>query len=676
MDARMSGACNDPTATFERSSEVIANPTKTHEPKSSDMVGIQRHARSSRRLELLLAAMIVLAATLLSSVWAIRVPMFLEPDEIAHADASFEYFDAGRPFSIGEARVANVVTRQARYLARATDYRRLRYNSHAVAPVAYGTAHYFANLDRGAPGPSGTIPPRGATIPYALALYPSPYYYIIGLAMRAGWMAFGHSLSAAFFAGRLLNVGMFSLTLILAYIVLCSMRLTLASRLMLFASVAFFPMSTWIGAYVQPDNQTTLLLTASFACALALRKNPNSLPLLVAFGASECGLGLTKLHYALVAIAAFAIALRGLYARMRPRSRVRALTIGLVLPLIATLGGHYASPIGALGLPPSGMAYARMDVGETIYAALSSMFGSVADATFGGDIFQSFWFHYGIRSGAAFSGDARHAVTTLLVILTSLTIVAWNSNQIRLFRRLRVVASRRGLARAIAFVGNDPATNLYLLLSGLLFSVYAFTGGYLTLQGRYWYPILIAIVIVSIRAFSGAVSRSRAAVTRTIVCTFWFGYSAIAAPAAVLAMQDDFYQERYVAPTFELGQIEGISVDGRYSTDVTNIRVRRGAELTFKGAALDTSTQLPTADVRFRVDDGALIRARTGLSDRTLAIVFNDELLARGGFRFGVATADLRPGRHSISVIANEARGPHDLPIETITFVVVPRTSN
>jgi hypothetical protein len=235
---------------------------------------------------------------------------------------------------------------------------------------------------------------------------------------------------------------------------------------------------------------------------------------------------------------------------------------------------------------------------------------------------------------------------------------------------------RRGLARALAFVGNDPATNVYLLLSGLLFSVYAFTGGYLTLQGRYWYPILIAIIIVSIRAFSQAVPRSRAAATRAAVCAFWLAYAAIAAPAAVLAMQSDFYRDRHVAPTFELGQIEGVYSDGNYSTDLTNIRVPMGSELTFKGAALDRSTELPTSDVRFRIDGGPLMRAQTRLADRTLAIVFNDELLARGGFRFSVATADLRPGKHFVAIIANESRGPQNLPIETVPFVVVPAASN
>ena len=659
-------------AACEESTRSSATPELTN----GAGVPTQSKAPVTRRRESVVVAMIVLAATLLSTVWAIRVPMFLEPDEIAHADASFAYFDAGRPFFVGDARTGNVVTAQVRYLAHATDYRRLRYNSHAIAPSGYGTSTYFAKLDLGAPGPSGSIPRRGATIPYALALYPSPYYFMVGSAMRAVWLLFGHSLSTAFFAGRLLNVAMLSLTLVLAHGVLCSMRLAPRSRLMLLAGIAFFPMSTWLGAYIQPDNQTALLMTSTFACGLALRKHPNSMPLLAAFGASECGLGLTKLHYALVAIVGFALANRGVYARMDSATRAKALTIGILLPLVAACAGHYASPIGALGLPPSGMSYGQMDVGDKVHLALSSVIGSVTDATFGGDTFQGFWLHYGIRSGAVFSGNARYAVTTVLVILTSLAIVAWISNQIRLVRRLRVVATRRGLGRALAFVGNDPATNVYLLLSGLLFSVYAFSGGYLTLQGRYWYPILIAIVIVSIRAFSQAVPRSLARATKTAACTLWFGYAAIAGPAAVLAMQSDFYIDRYVAPTFELGQIEGIAVDGHYSTDLTNIRVPAGSELTFKGAALDRSVELPTSDVRFRVDDGPLVRAQTRLADRSLAIVFNDELLARGGFRFGVATASLRPGKHVVAVIANESRGPQNLPIETIPFVVVPKNSD
>ncbi len=647
-------------------------PIVSHDLRIEEPAGAQHIARRRPSLtwERALAATIVVLASLLCGYWALRFPLLLEPDEVAHADAAFAYFDAGRPFVVQRPTIANFVTPQIRYLMRATDYRRMRYNNHASVHPGYGTPAYFRSLDADAPQPSNARPADGARVPYVLAFYPSTYYYAVATAMRAGWSAFGHSLSAAIFAGRFLNVLMLASTLVLGYAVLSEMSFTSAQRIMLLAGIAFFPLSTWMGAYIQPDNQSALLMTATLLAALALRKKPASLTRLALYGIAASALGVTKLQYALVAIVAFGLAFRGSFDREALPIRVRALVGGVAIPIVVTLFGRYVSPIGGLNAITSGTAYAHAGLLERLRIASYDVMNSATGALLGGQTFAGFWFHFGLRSGGVFPSSAIGAVTSVLVSLTVLTFAAWCVSQRRLLRRLRPVAVRYGARRAWGFFGTDPTLNAYLLLTILLLVVSTFTNGGVTLQGRYWYPALIPIVILSVHSIGGAFPRATRGIATSIACAFWLCYSAVAAPCAVVAMNRDFYHGSDTMPTWELGEIESVEVDDRVR-ERQDLTVNAGSILTVRGGAIDSSVGLPARDVRFRIDHGPERRAVTNLPDRQLPMIFNDQVLANGGFLFDVPTRGLAPGVHEIQISAYEARAPRGLPIETLRFAIV-----
>jgi len=57
---------------------------------------------------------------------------------LAHADYAFAFLDAGKPFWLRRSVSANYVTPQVRYLIRATDYRRMRYDARATVSSDYG----------------------------------------------------------------------------------------------------------------------------------------------------------------------------------------------------------------------------------------------------------------------------------------------------------------------------------------------------------------------------------------------------------------------------------------------------------------------------------------------------------------------------------------------------------
>jgi hypothetical protein len=618
-----------------------------------------------------MAALIVICATGLSAYWAFRVPMFLEPDEIAHADAAFAYFDAGKPFRLTRAVEGNFVTPEARYLSRLTGYRRLRYNAYAAAAKGYGTAPYFRRIDKNAPKPTGAPPADGATIPYVLASYPSPYYGLVAVAMRAGWSAFGRSLTAAFFCGRLLNVALLSITLALAYATLCCVTRVHAQRILLLGGVAFFPLSTWMGASIQPDNQSALLVSASLLAALLLRRHPQSLVALIALGLGESALGVTKLQYALVTIVALGLAIRVVLARQSPGLRARTLIIAYLLPALATFAGRYLSPVGRLGLPQSASQLDRLAITYEAHASGYVLFSqALADATLGGRAFRGFWVHFGIRNDYVFVGESSEVVTAILVLLTVLAIIAWATNQFGLARRLVRISGRYGVARSLRLIGSDPFLNLYAGVSLVLFSVYTFTGGYVSLQGRYWYPVLLAIVILSARTAGASVPRRFALRATTIACAFWALYAAVAAPLAVVALNRQFYHSSNVSPSAEIGSIDMVAVDGRKVPDFADIRVPAGALLTVAGFALDTSLGLPANDVRYRFDDGPERRATTGLPDAFLPTVYNDPALIGSGFVFRTSTSGLRQGPHELFIAAREQRSPEGLPLVSLSFTV------
>ncbi len=633
---------------------------------------IARHIearRTSVARERAIVSTIIILATLLCGYWALRFPLLLEPDEVAHADAAFAYFDAGRPFVVHRPTITNFVTPQIRYLMKVTDYRRMRYNNHAAVRDGYGTRAYLRALDAAAPQPSNEEPSAGARVPYVLAVYPSTYYYAVATAMRAGWTAFGQSLSAAIFAGRFLNVVMLASTLALGYAVLLEMSFTSVQRMMLLAGIAFFPLSTWMGAYIQPDNQSALLMTATLLAALALRKRPASLARLVLYAAAASALGLTKVQYALVAIVAFGLAFRGSFERESLAIRFRGLVGGVAIPIIVTISGRYLSPIGGLNAITSGPAYAQAGLSERLRIASYDALTSATSTLLGGQTFAGFWLHFGLRSGGIFTSAATRAVTIVLVALTALTLAAWCVSQRNLLQRLQSVATRYGARRAWRFFGSDPALNAYALLTTLLLIVSSFTNGGVTLQGRYWYPVLLPIVLLSVRSIGGAVPRATRGIATSIACAFWMCYSAIAAPCAVVAMNRTFYHRSDTVPTWELGQIESIEVNGRVR-DREGLTVAPGSIVTVRGGAIDSAVGLPARDIRFRIDRGLARRAVTGLPDRQLPMIFNDQVLARSGFLFHVPTRGLTPGSHEIAIAAFEERAPEGLPIETLRFSI------
>ncbi len=211
--------------------------------------------------------------------------------------------------------------------------------------------------------------------------------------------------------------------------------------------------------------------------------------------------------------------------------------------------------------------------------------------------------------------------------------------------------------RALGFLGNDLALTAYVTLSALLFALSTAADGYLALAGRYWYPLLTQTFLIAVTNVGFlAAGRARRHV-RTAACASLAALSLVLTPATIYAMRDDFHVSRAGTGSDDRGEITQVQVDRRL-VPARQVVLRRGETLRLFGVAMDSANGIAATDIKFRVDGGSRLTARSGLRNERLALLFQDQTLARAGFEATIATGALRLGRHRISILSCEHRKP------------------
>src|SRR5262249_34716168 len=212
----------------------------------------------------LLLALIIAGATSLSLYWVFLVPVFQSPDETAHLDYAFNIYSAGRLITAREpchrwnaappSKPWHVYTE---YLIANTNSRAMFWHFEAKAPPGYGTSEFYNRLDNGAPSESGEnmegAPKDKLRLEDLIGEYPFGYYAAV-----AAWMGMLHRfsgrLTVLFFGARIFSVLLLIPTLLLIYAVSRELRFTKKRALLFTGIVAFFPLTTFVSSYVQPDN--------------------------------------------------------------------------------------------------------------------------------------------------------------------------------------------------------------------------------------------------------------------------------------------------------------------------------------------------------------------------------------------------------------------------------------
>jgi hypothetical protein len=448
----------------------------------------------------LVLAAVVVGAAALSLWWVFLVPIYQSPDEPVHLDYALCLNERRGLFHGVVAPPGKfpdwiqhppLAHPYARYLEDAACTRQVTFRPDVRMPLGYGSQRFYREVERRAP-PVETI--QSERSPVLAAVYPFGYY-----ALLAAWLdavRFVHDGPVGLlFGARLFSVLLFVVSLVLTYATCRELNLRRLLTLVLTAIVGFFPMTTFVSSYVQPDNLGFTLVSLCFLLSLRWQRRPSNRWLLAALGLDLGLLWVTKKHFALCM---FLSVIPVVAARLWvDRAGFRAwLRHGIILLLPVVLLGPVQLWVetGARGywdeLPP----YQGFNT-----TVLTGFTHAIMDY-YNGGTHRSFWGVFGWLDTPLVIRDEKTTTRVNFVIdactwvVLALTLLRLEQVGTRLWRLWRC---GKGQEAARIALSNVPI-NSYFLYTVLMFGMYVRLESRLSPQGRNWLPFLLPIFLTAI----------------------------------------------------------------------------------------------------------------------------------------------------------------------------------
>ncbi len=627
--------------------------------------------KPSRRANVAAALVIVLAG-LLGAAWAFVVPIFQATDEAAHFDYAMSILTEGHLIGTSGTQVGWIVSPYTRYLLGTSDYFRIAFHSSMRVPSGYGTLAYFRRVDAGANRLANVDPPPGE-VSYIASAYPFGFY-----ALEAAWMklislATG-SLVAMFFGARILCVLLTMLGLYFNYRTALNIGIPRWSSVALVAAIGFFPLTTLVSSYVQPDNLGYALVSATLFFATQLRRSRWPLTTTAALGAVLGALAVTKYHFFLsVAVPVVLLVVARLWLeRAKPAtSALRILTLFFPTVVLVTLQFAVATP-AYVKRPTSGVLAStasslQSGLWPTILHMLANVPRAFADFFVAGPNAATYWGELGLWDTPLIVVNTQ--IELMLRILFSVgSIAVFGAIVYRVVRdlaRLRAVASRVSPRRAALIATSDPLLNAYVLFTLMMIGLYVVTDNVFGAVGRQWYPYVFAPFLCTAwyapRTFRPLRNRWPAAIA-VALCT----YSVVASGYATAEM----FQRYYGAPNASYTSIVPASSQIARSRalgflwpiqgmDFHPLAARRfrytflpGSRLWAGGAAIFPQEHGAASNVAVVIDGRVPARTVGGLYNFEIAEGTRDFTYAYSGFYGPFATRGLREGVHTVTAYA------------------------
>jgi hypothetical protein len=607
----------------------------------------------TRRLEGAILCSIVFIYIGFASLWATRIPVFAPPDEIAHADYMFAFFDAGNFYKIHTTKRDSAVLPETRYLEKETGYRAIRYNPLARVPPGYGTAQYVAALNAGAPERTGMALPNGSAIPYAMFFYPATYYLLLAKVVLLVIGGKSHSLAQAFIIARLLNVALGAASLCLAFSAFRSRGVSVVTSSVATLAIATLPLYCWVTSYIQPDN--LVLFFVGFVVWAATRTGWSAELLSVGI----CGLVLTKPFYG---VAVWIPVLVYSLSSLSPRNaKINAVALLGVIPSLALVLSFHFTP-AASGLVDASHSVASSTSQLLSLSTASSIFVSVLNSIFlGGRVFQNYWFGYGIH-GYYLSPTLTSYLSVIFLFASASATLGYAYLFARRLVRIARIARNGHFKKAFRLIGRGLSVNIYLAYCVVLIGTSVAAGSASFLQARYFLPLLVPLVLILLTDVPRVLSprvRQHAHLGFASALLLMSLPLTLTAPHAI---QRDYYAATNTRPDYDFGGVVVNGTGDAASFAAQQASVHRGDVVTIRGFALDVVSGLP-ADRISIVSDGHSI----GLATRQEWSVapeadYHDSILQQAGFIAVIPAARFGIGRHEISVVASR-RGSPSLPL-------------
>lgn len=622
-------------------------------------------ARLSEAAAHRLAVAIVVLSAALSGIWVFQVPIFQGEDEPAHMDYVFSLYSAGHFIRGGDGVAAFIVHPYTKYLMRVSGFERIRRISGMRAEPGYGTRAFYARIDRRAT-PADPAASTHGRINWLVRAYPVGFYALEALWLRAVSL-FTSSLLALFFAARLLCVAMMAAGLYFWYRLAAQLRMPPVLRLLLLVTGGFFPLTSYVSSYVQPDNLAFALVPAALYCAVRLRAPRAGWTQYALLGILLAALYLTKLQFWLP------VCFAALLAICRTAGVARCAAV-LVPCAGAAMLQHWISAGPASLLPPDvhvGLETAALQsalhggpVAAAAYLAAETR-AAFTDYFISGPFVESYWGLFGWRDTplVIFNAAVENAIHIAVLCGTLATLA--------LFARFAFANAAR--LRRLAF--SDPQFAAFVAFQATMFALFIASYDMFQAQGRHEYPFVFASFAAGVWYAPRALGRAgrRVAVALGAVLAL---YSAVAALCALGAIHARYYSAPPAMPFAAVpakgaiaGEAAGILYPpysaGYFVSDGSfRFTFSRGTPLRLTGAAIDAA-QARAARAAVVVDGSAAVPALSGNYYEGLS----DSRYASSGFSATLDTSALAEGPHVVTAFA--ADGAHFRRIEPDRVVFI-----
>ncbi len=491
-------------------------------------------------------AAIVAAACGVSLIWVFTVPIYQSPDEPAHLDYALAIYDHGGPFlaqNTSFERLPPAVHPYTAYLQERTRAFEISFSPGAKVEPGYGTAKYFAALDRDAP--PEPIHVRGPN--HLAAIYPFGYYTLL-----AGWIGlvrlFSDSLTVTFFAARIFSVMLLAVTLVATYGTIRLLSFSSRFALLLTAGIGLFPLTSFVSSYVQPDNLSWMLVTLGYYFALRGHRAGWSARDLAPLGLVLGGLVVTKLQF-FVCIAGPILALLAsdlVHDRASPR-RWLGVAAAVLLPALV-LGSIYLWTVRGT---ENYFGPAAEDANPYRHYLLYSL-RAMRDFFYGAS-HRSFWGLFGWGDAPLVIRGYRTTAGVKIAIhgfglLTLLLTIAWAG---RAAGRLTRLLRGKQFGTVIRLAVGNPVVNSLFLFTIVMTALFVRTENRFAAQGRNWLPVILPVFLVGIAYAPRAlrsVQLSRAAYSAAALGGLLI-YDAAGGYYALKSVHNRFYLPFTSAPT-------------------------------------------------------------------------------------------------------------------------------
>ena len=633
-----------------------------------------------------IAGAIIVLGLALAAVWVFRVPFFQSPDESAHADYAFTVFTTHALIRARDARPATDVHPLVRYLEDASGFRAMRYNQDGRVPAGYESARFYQAVDAGAPHVRADfLAHHGGRVPYVARHYAYLYYLLDALAIGLAALATGGSVVAEFFAARLFNVVLLAISLGLTWRTLRELEVEPILRLGMLAAIAWFPLTSWVSAYVQSDNLAFTAVALLFYLSVRLRREPDVLRAALWLGLALGLLVLTKPQF-FVAVAVPALADRTLRSARHLRSLQGwlgylglvagpAIVLGLSTLWVSSGVGHQFVQSVSANANPLGFTWAKGFLPFLGYA-VEQLANAWRTTFYYGLPFVSYWgmipwtgghpFEFGTPAVTEFVFAVIGLLTQVVAVMIALrTILVWG--------RLATIARRRSSYGAFRLLASDVMLNSYFLFGAIIFAVLLSTGGQLGTQGRYWLPFILPAILCAVRY--GPQLFGRAQTRHVVGAALLIGlllYSVVGTVAGFATLEARFYRPPGVLHGDEyFARITRVGPYDLYEPHAEPLRLKRSGHILIDGWAIDSRTGRPALAVQLVVDGSRRIPAHYGTARPDVVDRLHDDDVLNSGFLTSLDDAHLSAGEHVLSLAVGERDRSQPHPSRAVVHVFV-----